>query len=260
MKTFLIRSFGWSIVLLSLAPVIYTAWVSFSPDSFFTPPTREWSLKWYIAFLEDSRWTKAAARSFQVGILSALLSVLLAMMAAYAAIGMKPRARRGMKIVLLLPVCLPPAALATGLLPLMYFPRLWGTVSSLVLVHAALGLPIAFLIVSGHLTGRLAELESVARGLGASRWQSARRITLPLLRMPLFAAGLSVFVLSLNETMISLFLATPHNETLPAVSWPQLRFAASPLVAVASCTTALIGTMGALAVVGIETRWSRRNG
>jgi putative spermidine/putrescine transport system permease protein len=149
--------------------------------------------------------------------------------------------------------------LATGLLPVVYLAKLWGTVLSLVLVHAALGLPIAYLIVQSHLTGRLLEWEAVARGLGASRWQSVWRVTLPLLRMPLAAAVISVFVLSLNETMISLFLATPHNETLPAVSWPELRFAASPLVAVASCATAIIGTMGILAVAGIETRLSRQD-
>lgn len=255
MKRLLWRVLGWSVVLFLLAPVAYTAWVSFSPDSFFTPPTREWSMRWYEAFLEDRRWMKAAVRSFQVGILSALLSVLLATMAAYAAREWPVRIRRGLTLLLLLPVCLPPAALATGLLPLAYFTRLWGTVLSLVLVHAALGLPIAFLIVQSHLTGRLSDLESVARGLGASRWQSVWRVTLPLLRMPLAAAGISVFVLSLNETMISLFLATPHNETLPAVSWPELRFAASPLVAVASCATAIIGTLCILAVVGIESRW-----
>jgi ABC-type spermidine/putrescine transport system permease subunit II len=194
-----------------------------------------------------------------VGILSALLSVPLATMAAYAAQGLTPRIRRGMMLLVMLPVCLPPAALATGLLPLVFLTKLWGTMLSLVLVHAAMGLPIAYLIVHSHLTDRLLEWEFVARGLGASRWQSVWRVTLPLLRMPLAAAAISVFVLSLNETMISLFLATPDNETLPAVSWPELRFAASPLVAVSSCATAILGTMGILAVVGIESKLSRQD-
>jgi ABC-type spermidine/putrescine transport system permease subunit II len=43
--------------------------------------------------------------------------------------------------------------------------------------------------------------------------------------------------------MVTLFLATPSTETLPAVVWPQLRYAASPLVAVASCLGAAAATL-----------------
>ncbi len=259
MKKFLHQLPGWAVLLMLSAPVLYTGWVSFSPDSFFTPPTKEWSLRWYRAFLADGRWMSAAVRSFQVGLFSAFIGVTTATFVAYASRESSRTTQRIITMILLLPICLPPAALATGLLPVVYLMRLWGTVFSLVLVHAALGLPIAYLIVQTHLTKQLRDLERAARGLGASRLQSVWRITLPLLRMPLTAAAVSLFVLSLNETFISLFLATPTNETLPAVMWPQLRFAASPLVAVASCATAAIGTLGVLAAVKIESRlWATR--
>ena len=53
--------------------------------------------------------------------------------------------------------------------------------------------------------------------------------------------------MSLNESMLTLFLATPTTETLPAVVWPQLRYAPSPLVAVASCVS--VGAALAVALV-----------
>jgi ABC-type spermidine/putrescine transport system permease subunit II len=51
-------------------------------------------------------------------------------------------------------------------------------------------------------------------------------------------------VLSLNEFMIALFLATPDTETLPKVIWPNLRYTLTSLVAAASCVTMVLTLLG----------------
>lgn len=244
---------GWGVILMLLAPVAHTIWVSFSPDTLLTPPTTRWSVRWYWAFWSDLRWVRSAGQSLWVACLSALVSVVVAASAAYGLRSLKMGEQRLLRVMLLLPALLPGAAWGFGLLPLVYATGLWGTTSGLILVHATLGLPVAFLMVRLYLTERLQELEFAAAGLGATRWQIARRITWPLWRPMLLAAGIAVFVLSLNESLLNIFLATPTNETLPAVIWPQLRYAPSPLVAVASCATAVIGMTGvivALKMVG----------
>src|SRR5262249_32967107 len=58
---------GWLALLGLLAPLLFAAWVSFSPDSFLTPPTGAWSFRWYLAFAADHRWTAALVRSLIVG-------------------------------------------------------------------------------------------------------------------------------------------------------------------------------------------------
>jgi len=242
---------GWTIVVGLLAPVLFTLWVSFSPDSFMTPPVGEWSTRWYRTFLHDRRWSAATMRSIIVAISSAVFSVATAAPAAVAAHRAMTRDRRFLTACLMLPAIIPPAALGTGLLPLVHAVHLWGTNLGMVIVHTALGLPIAVLIIQIYLTDELRELEAAARGLGANSWQVTRRVTLPLLSPAFAAAGVAVFVLSLNESLVSLFLATPDNETLPAVIWPQLRYSASPLVAVASCVTTVLGVAGAICVTRI---------
>ena len=240
---------GWGCILMLLAPVWHNIWVSFSPDSFLTPPTTAWSLKWYAAFWRDARWVRSTAQSLGVASLSALLSVFAAATAAYGLRGLKSGEQRLVHVSLLMPALIPGAAWGFGLLPLVYQTGLWGTTLGLVLVHATLGLPVACLMVRLYLTAQLHELELAAAGLGASRWEVARRVTLPLWSPMLVAAGIAVFVLSLNESLLSIFLATPTNETLPAVIWPQLRYAPSPIVAVASCVTAVIGMTGVIVVL-----------
>lgn len=241
---------GWLVLVGLFAPILHTAWVSFSPDSFLTPPTGEWSLRWYRRFAEDPRWSAAVGRSLFVAAAAAAVSVMAAVPAAYAVKRARWRGRRILLVALLLPAAIPPAALGMGILPLLHRAGLWGHPLGLILVHATLGLPVAFLIVRTHLTDRLAELESAARGLGANRWQVAWRVSLPLLRPALAAAGVAVFVLSVNEAFVTLFLASPNTETVPAVSWPELRHSPTPVLAVASAVTAGLGAIGM--VIGIR--------
>ena len=254
MKAKLRICLGCAAVAILLAPVLFTFWVSFSPDSFLTPPSTVWSIRWYRAFASDRRWSSATMRSLEVALLASLLSVLTTFPVAIACRSLRKTSRYIAEATLLLPAIVPAAALGTGLLPLMHASRLWGSMLAMVLVHATLGLPVVLLIARTALTTELQELESAARGLGASPKAVLLRVTLPLMTPSILAAGICVFVLSLNESLVSLFLATPANETLPTVVWPQLRYSASPLVAVASCVTTAIGVLGAAVMIRLIGR------
>jgi ABC-type spermidine/putrescine transport system permease subunit II len=241
--------FGWSAVGCLLAPLWFAVWVSFSPDSFLTPPAGEWSVRWYAAFAADRRWTAALVRSLVVGVASAGVAVAAGAPLAFAV----ARHRFGGRTLLsggaLLPACVPPAVLGMGLLPLLFATGLWGNLAGLVLAHGLVGLPVVYLIARNHFEQTSPDLEAAARGLGASPRQAAVRVTLPLLRPALLAGGAAAFAVSLNESMLTLFLATPATETLPAVVWPQLRYSPSPLVAVASCVSAAVALAVAFAFV-----------
>jgi ABC-type spermidine/putrescine transport system permease subunit II len=250
----LLRLFGWSMVLAVLSPLLYAAWISFSPDSFLTPPAGEWSLRWYAAFLRDRRWSMALARGLVVAAASSGVAVAAGAPLAYAVARLRFRGRALLGGAALLPACVPPAVLAMGLLPLLYAAGLWGSLTGLILVHGLVGLPVVYLIARTHFAAADADLEAAARGLGASPWQAFRRVTLPLMRPALLAGAASAFAASLNESMLTLFLATPRTETLPAVVWPQLRYSPSPLAAVASCVSVAVALLVALAVLAARPR------
>ncbi len=247
------RAICWGTVCLLFLPVMYAGLVSFSPDRLFSPPLTNWSLRWYRDFLQEPRWVSAAVRSAGVATVAAIISVTAAIPAAWrlARQNGSCRNRRGDWLFrfILLPACVPAAALGAGLLPLMSVFGLSGSLTGVVLVHAAIGLPMAFLIVRSQISDLILQLCTSAQGLGASRAQAIQRVAVPLLSPALAVAMMAVFVISLNESVISVFLATPECETLPAVVWPQLRFSASPLVAVASCVTAVIGSAAMFAIL-----------
>jgi putative spermidine/putrescine transport system permease protein len=239
---------GWLLVLVGLVPLLHTIWVSFSPDSFLTPPTRAWSLKWYRSFLQEPRWTIAFARSFVVAILSASVAVVVALCALIGMSHLRPRWAGLWYSLLLLPGCVPAVALGMGLLPLLQSSGLWGTLAGVIVIHATLNLPIVFLILRSLWTEHVSILHAAARGLGATSWQAYRRVTFPLLLRPLIVAFLVAVVLSLNEIIVSIFLATPNTETVSSLTWPQLRFSPTPLVAVVATFTMGVGILAILVV------------
>jgi ABC-type spermidine/putrescine transport system permease subunit II len=251
-RRLLVLLLGWSALAALLAPLLFAAWVSFSPDSFLTPPSGAWSLRWYWAFLADRRWTAALARGLFVALSSSGVALSAGVPLAFAVNRYRFRGRSALAAASLLPVCVPPAVLGMGLLPLLYAAGLWGHLGGLILVHGLVGLPVTFVISQNHVSQMSPDLEAAARGLGASPWQTLVRVTLPLLRPALLAGAAAAFAMSLNESLLTLFLATPSTETLPAVVWPELRYSPSPLVAVASCASVAVAVLVAclVAVVG----------
>ena len=195
-----------------------------------------------------------------VGLACAVLSVLAGAMLAYGMERYLFRGKGTLGILVLLPMCIPPAVLGMGLLPLFYSVGLWGSLLGLVLVHAMMCLPIVFLIVRSKLRQMNPDLEMAARGLGATPSQVVGRIIIPLWGSALVVGAAAAFAVSFNESMVTLFLATPTTETLPAMIWPQLRYSPSPLVAVASVISVIIalgvasGLGGIVKLVGAKSR------
>jgi putative spermidine/putrescine transport system permease protein len=79
-------------------------------------------------------------------------------------------------------------------------------------------------------------------------------VILPL-TAPSVGIGLALtFVLSFNEFIIALFIATPRTETLPRVIWPNLRYTLTPIISAASGVSMLL----ALAAMALVVAWTRR--
>jgi putative spermidine/putrescine transport system permease protein len=257
MRDTLYRLIGWSALAVLLAPLVLALWISFSPDALLRPPVNEWSLRWYRQFFDDPRWRMALVNSLVVGALSVLVALASGVPFTLALVRYRFAGRGILSLVVLAPLCVPPLILGVGLLPLMHRVGLWGTWLSLALAHGLLGLPIVYLATRVALEGVPAGLEDAARGLGAGPWQVFRRVTLPLVGPGVTAGAVLAFVLSLNESLMTLFLASPETETLARIIWPELRYSLSPLVAVASALT-LAATLSVALLARRIDAWLRQ--
>jgi len=98
----------------------------------------------------------------------------------------------------------------------------------LILAHSAFCIPFAYLPIRARLEGMDLTLETAAADLYASPWQTFRRVTLPLLMPAVFAGAMLAFVISLDDVVITEFIKSPGQDTLPTYMLGQLRRAMKP--------------------------------
>ena len=96
-------------------------------------------------------------------------------------------------------------------------------------------------------------------GLGAGIFETLWFITLPLLYPAIVISGICGFAISINETIITLFMAGPKNETISTITWSQLKEAPTPLIAVGSILNLITILIGVVAIKFASLSFSINN-
>ena len=114
----------------------------------------------------------------------------------------------------------------------------------LILAHSAFCIPFAYLPIRARLQGMDLTLEQAAADLYASSFQVFRRITLPQLWPGILAGAMLAFVISLDDVVITEFVKSAGQDTLPTYMLGQLRRVVTPEVnAISTVLLALSVTM-----------------
>ena len=100
----------------------------------------------------------------------------------------------------------------------------------LIVAHTAFCIPFAYLPIRARLQGMDLSLERAAADLYATPWLTFKRITLPIMAPGIMAGFMLAFVISLDDVVISEFVKTPGQETLPTYMLGQLRRVVTPEV------------------------------
>ena len=100
----------------------------------------------------------------------------------------------------------------------------------LVLAHSAFCIPFAYLPIRARLQGMDLTLEQAASDLYATPYQIFRRITLPQLWPGILAGAMLAFVISLDDVVITEFVKSAGQDTLPTYMLGQLRRVVTPEV------------------------------
>ena len=232
MKTsFVLRLFAGLGYLLLLAPALVVLIVSFSAGNYLNFPPPGFSLRWYDALLTNSQLMHALGTSALLAMTVALLSVLLGAPAAYAVARLHFRGRGVVAGLLAAPLLLPTLVLGLGLMLALQPMRLVATWPGLILAHLLVALPFAMRILTSAFAHVPDDVEQAAWTLGATRLRAALRITLPLAVPGAIAAAALSFLVSFDETVISLFLVGPRLTTLPVEMFRYAESRSDPLVA-----------------------------
>ncbi|TMV51771.1 ABC transporter permease subunit, partial [Thioclava sp. BHET1] len=125
--------------------------------------------------------------------------------------------------------------------------------------HVALAIPYVVLVVGTGLQTIRIDLEEAAMSLGSTPLHAFFRITLPLLTPSIVGAALFAFAVSLDQFVISYFLATPGFTTLPVKIYSAIRKGFTPDINAIS-TILLLASMALILIFVIFVRPGQQNG
>jgi putative spermidine/putrescine transport system permease protein len=140
----------------------------------------------------------------------------------------------------LTPMILPVVIVAVALYALFLRLGLNGTLTGFVIAHLVVALPFAIITISGALESFDTAIEQAAILCGASPWEARFRVTLPAIKHGLFSAAIFSFLISWDEVVLAIFMASPTLQTLPVKVWTTLRQDLTPVVAAASTLLVLL--------------------
>ena len=98
-------------------------------------------------------------------------------------------------------------------------------------------------------------IEDAAILCGASPWEARWRVTFPAISHGLFAAAVFSFLVSWDEVVLAIFMASPTLQTLPVKVYTTLRQDLTPVIAAAS--TLLVGVTLLLMILAALLRRRR---
>ncbi|WP_374653551.1 ABC transporter permease [Dongia sp.] len=240
-----------------LLPIVFIAFLSFGSSRWLQFPPPGWTLKWYQALFADPRWIEATLNSFKVGLCVTLFSVALGLPAAFAIVRGRFPGRALLHAFFISPMIVPVIILAIALYALVLKLGVNGTFLSFVLAHLILALPFSVICVVNSLESFDMSVEKAAIVCGATKLQAVRRVTLPAIRLGILSGALFSFLVSWDEVVLSIFMASPGLQTLPVKMWTTLRQDLTPVIAAVS-TLLIILTIAAMLVAAFLRRRAAR--
>lgn len=150
-----------------------------------------------------------------VALATTLLSLLAGIPAAKALGFYQFPYKKGIVLLLLLPIAVPPLSTSMGLH--LWFLRLGltETYTGVVLVHLTFCLPYTIFVLWGVFADFNPDIESQARSLGATRLQTLFKVTLPMILPGVTVAALFSFLLSWSQYLCTLIIGGGKVLTLP---------------------------------------------
>jgi putrescine transport system permease protein len=230
---------SWAILGLGFAflyvPVLILMVYSFN-ESRLATVWSGFSFKWYGELLRDKQMLSAAWISIKIAFLTASAAVVLGTMAALVMTRMgKFPGKTLFGALITAPLVMPEVII--GLSILLMFVSLGQMVglapkgiASIWIAHVTFTLAFVTVVVSSRLAELDKSLEEAAMDLGANRIKVFFLITLPIIAPALVSGWLLAFTLSLDDVVISSFVAGPSSTTLPMKVFSSVRLGLSPKI------------------------------
>lgn len=217
-----------------LAPIVVVLVEAFNDSELMTFPPQGLSLRWFGAFFAHAEFKSSLWLSLKLGLIAAALSTALGTMAGLALARRGGSANASLQTLLLSPLYVPRVLIGLALLLAFAWLNVSGALWGMILGHVLITMPYATRTVVVGMRAVDPAVQEAARMLGATRWQTFRLVTMPIIRGALMSGFIFALIISFSDIYLALFISGPQTVTLPLRLFTFMEWDQSPLVAAAS--------------------------
>jgi len=211
--------FASAMALIFLFPLFWTLITSFKsyrmafaqPPVFFPPI----DFSNYVSYLSRGDFMLCLRNSLVVTLVSASVSVVLGVLAAYALVRGNLRGGNAMAMFMLASRFVPPVATVIPMYMIYRKIGLYDTLPGLILLHLAMDIPYVVWMMRGFFQEVPLAVEEASWIEGCSRVGSLARIVIPMSKAGLAATGVLTMIFSWNEFLFAMIMGGVRTKTLP---------------------------------------------
>ncbi len=193
----------------------------------------EWkgfTLDWYRRLAAAPEIWHALGNTLAIATVSTIGATVLGTTAAFALDRYKSRLQAAHYLLVYSPLVIPEILMGISLLLFFVALKVELGYATIVIAHVTFCVSYVAMVVLGRLQDFDWSLVEAARDLGADTWTAARRVVLPLLAPGIAAGALLAFTLSVDDFVITFFVAGPGTTTLPLRIYSMIKHGSPPLI------------------------------
>jgi spermidine/putrescine transport system permease protein len=197
--------------------------------------------------------TGPMTNSLIIAVIATVVATILGTLIGLALTRYQFRGRGPLNLLIYVPMATPEVIMGASLLALWVTVGVARGLPTIVIAHIMFCISFVVVTIRARITGFNRSLEEAAMDLGADEWTTFRKVTLPLIFPGILAAALLSFALSIDDYVITSFVAG-QTGTFPLWVYGASRFGVPPEVNV-------LGTLifvFALTMILLQIMWARR--
>lgn len=246
------------VVAFLYLPIAVMVAMAFNSSPFSMLPI-EFSTRWFEALAANRPLLTASRNSLIIACVTAAVATAIGTLAALALNRFQFRGRTLLRVLLLPPIAIPWLITGTAMLVFFFWTGIGRGLHAMIIGHVALAIPYVVLIVGTGVQSLRPELEEAAKSLGSTPSHAFFAITLPLLLPSIAAGALFAFAVSLDQFVVSYFLATPGVTTLPVEIYASIRKGFTPEINAVSAIFLGVSTVLVLVFAQLSNLGGRRD-
>lgn len=231
------------VIIFFYLPIIMLILLSFNSSKGYS--FKSFSFRWYIElFTKSPRMWQSFLRSIIIALTSSFISVIIATLGAIGIKWYNYKMKSYTKILNYIPLVIPDLIIGVSLLIFfnISFVKIPLGMLTIFIAHTTFNIPFSLFIIMSRLDEFDFSIVEASRDLGATEFQTLKKIIIPSMFPGIISAFLMSMTLSLDDFVITSFVTGTNSDTLPIQIYSMLKFGVSPTINALS-TILILGTL-----------------